>query len=334
MSSVLRRNIIGGLCILQLLWAPAPIGAVRAAACPSSAASVGGRVDPSACVAYGTQFALQLNEFAPGQVRSLVLRWPGGLISGADRSLRVDRTGRLLLDTTSYFGTHLGSGSYTVWVKDPTGAYPPARLDFAVHGGDHLPTATTQPTRTPRPTATRSPAPTSAVVQTSLPSSPAGTAAPAIPSATATVSATARPGARPTATPPTATTRASPTPTVTPTVSQTALPPAARGERVRILVVDPDWSDDEELVEYVVLQNVSDEPIALVGWSLGDDDGNRIQLPARTAAGGSLLWIWTGVGVDDDANVYLGHSAAMWDLERDVAVLLNAAGQEEARFAY
>lgn len=100
------------------------------------------------------------------------------------------------------------------------------------------------------------------------------------------------------------------------------------------MVVDPDWSDDEELVEYVVLQNVSDEPIALVGWSLGDDDGNRIQLPARTAAGGSLLWIWTGVGVDDDANVYLGHSAAMWDLEGDVAVLLNAAGQEEARFAY
>ena len=101
-SSVLRRSTTVALCILPLLWALAPIGALRAADCPSSAVAVGGRVDPSACVAYGTHVALQVTAFAPGQLRSLVLRGPGGLVSGADRSLRVDRTGRLVLDTTNY----------------------------------------------------------------------------------------------------------------------------------------------------------------------------------------------------------------------------------------
>ena len=338
LRNVLGRCALFALCLFLVVCVVTPAGAHDTAPCPGLAQAVGGRVEPSPCVPYGSQFALRVTAATHGQLRSIVLRGPGGLVSGADRALRVDRAGRLVLDTTNYFGARLGSGQYIAWIKDPSGTSPPAQLFFRVSGGDHAPIPTPATSRSHPPTATQSLAPTTIVA----PRSATPTAKPTAPSATASATGIAMASVTPTAVA-SATTiaKASTTPTaaatipaVAPSATPTAPLPVPHDDLIEIVEVAADLPDDDVVVEYLIVRNSRSAAASMTGWSLGDTAGRRVRLPAFTIEGEAYMWIWTGAGEADETNVYLGLRTAIWDSTGGTALLLDNQGDEVARLTY
>lgn len=87
-----------------------------------------------------------------------------------------------------------------------------------------------------------------------------------------------------------------------------------------------------DLQEYIEIQNVSDLPQDLTGWSLVSElDSQKCNL-AGTLDVGETLRIWALAAQAAQGGYNCGFSQEIWaDEEADAAVLLNAAGVEVSR---
>ncbi len=105
--------------------------------------------------------------------------------------------------------------------------------------------------------------------------------------------------------------------------------------RVRIadIVFDPpgpDWA-----AERVVIRNDTAATVTLAGWTLSDVAGHRYVVPAGVQLPpGRDLRIWTGPGVDDGDDLFMGRRAAIWNNRGDTATLVDATGTPVATYAY
>jgi hypothetical protein len=87
--------------------------------------------------------------------------------------------------------------------------------------------------------------------------------------------------------------------------------------------------------EYVRIENNTAAPIDLAGWTLRDQGHKHVYtFRSFILAPGAVVQLWTRSGADDEANLYWGSSAAIWNNIGDTAILSDAAGNEVARFSY
>lgn len=155
-------------------FAPAPTSSTQVD-CQLLEPPIRATISPSPCVAAGSQFTVRLAQMQPGLLVSVVLAGSNGLVSGADRAMRVAGDGELVFDTNDYFGARLTNGVYRATIRDFTGRYAPARADFVV-GAPPVSGPTSPPIpAAPEPSATRQP---TATVATPTSNPPGATAIP------------------------------------------------------------------------------------------------------------------------------------------------------------
>jgi len=82
---------------------------------------------------------------------------------------------------------------------------------------------------------------------------------------------------------------------------------------------------DDVLGEYVLIRNSDPGTIDMTGWQLYDVGPNyTYTFPPFTLAPGAAVRVWTGIGMDDGANLYWDRQQAVWNNEGDVATLVRA----------
>jgi hypothetical protein len=85
----------------------------------------------------------------------------------------------------------------------------------------------------------------------------------------------------------------------------------------------------------VLIRNQNDGPVDLAGWTLRDADGKHsYTFPSFTLPAGGEVRLWSSSGADDQANLFWGNRGAVWNNTGDTAILLDASGNEVARFPY
>lgn len=155
------------------------------------------------------------------------------------------------------------------------------------------PSATRTPAATPSPTSSPTPTRTTTPTPTATPS-PIFTPAPApTPTWTPTLTPTVAPTSTPTHTPtvtltPTATQTATATQTPTATPTSTPLPAPPQSVVINEVLYDPLEVGDEPAGEWVELFNRTDQPVSLMGWTLGDNTEDD-PLPPYTLGAGRLV---------------------------------------------
>jgi len=103
---------------------------------------------------------------------------------------------------------------------------------------------------------------------------------------------------------------------------------------VEIVHIEEDPMGYDRDGEYVELVNQRVDSIDLTGWVLSDAVGHRFTFPAFRLEPEGVVRVWTGRGDNDGENLYWGMRAAVWNNNRDTAVLTNAAGEEVSRYEY
>lgn len=93
--------------------------------------------------------------------------------------------------------------------------------------------------------------------------------------------------------------------------------------------VGPDWRG-----EYVELTCHALDPIDMTAWSLSDTAGHAYTFPSFVLNPEATLRLWTGPGTDDAENLHMGRRRAVWNNNRDTALLLDASGMQIDQFAY
>ena len=108
---------------------------------------------------------------------------------------------------------------------------------------------------------------------------------------------------------------------------------AAKGVAIKHIEFDPPGRDIDG--EFVRIENSSAGAINLGGWVLRDAGGKHsYTFPVFTLAAGRAVLLWSKRGTDDSANLYWGNASAIWNNTGDTAILLDAGGNEVARFSY
>ena len=337
LRNVLGRCALFALCLFLVVCVVTP-PAHDTAPCPGLAQAVGGQVEPSPCVPYGSQFALRVTAATHGQLRSIVLRGPGGLVGGTIGPC--GWTGRAAW--CSIPPTTQGHA----WDQDSTSrgsktrAAPARRhnCSFGSVGRSMLQFQRrrrrdrTRPPRRgrlpPRPSSRR------ARPHRRRSPPPRACAASATGIAMASVTPTAVVSATTIAKASTTPTAAATIPAVAPSATPTAPLPVPHDDLIEIVEVAADLPDDDVVVEYLIVRNSRSAAVSMTGWSLGDTAGRRVRLPAFTIEGEAYMWIWTGAGEADETNVYLGLRTAIWDSTGGTALLLDNQGDEVARLTY
>lgn len=113
--------------------------------------------------------------------------------------------------------------------------------------------------------------------------------------------------------------------------------PVAGGQGAQgltIAAVEFNPPGDDLAGEYVLLQNLGAQPVALSGWTLEDAAGAIYDFPAIALEAGAELRVWVQAGADDPANLYWGRTQPVWNNDGDSAVLRDPSGGEVARFDY
>ncbi len=139
----MRRLVASLVVVLAFLVVPVY---AQTDVCPDAPESIGGTVIPSPCVATGTEFRLRLDRYNPGQLLSVKLVGPAGVVGNMDRAMRVDTNGEIAIESNNYYGAALGPGAYEAWVKDPSGLQQGARVRFVVGDGFVSPTSLAETT--------------------------------------------------------------------------------------------------------------------------------------------------------------------------------------------
>jgi hypothetical protein len=131
-----------------------------------------------------------------------------------------------------------------------------------------------------------------------------------------------------------------PTNVAPPSAAEMAAPAApaldagvTKGIGITYIEFNPAGSDLEG--EYVRIANSTDSAINMTGWTLRDAWGKHsFSFPAFMLAPGAVVQIWTKSGQNDTAHLYWGQPGAVWNNTGDTAILLDARGNEVARFSY
>jgi hypothetical protein len=111
------------------------------------------------------------------------------------------------------------------------------------------------------------------------------------------------------------------------------LPPGGqRVLRIARIVANPPGPDIYS--ERVLVQNDTSAAIDLTGWTLRDLADHVFTFPAFTLESGFAVAVWTGVGTNNQDNLYWGRHAAVWNNTGDTASLRDPGGTEVAAFAY
>jgi micrococcal nuclease len=99
---------------------------------------------------------------------------------------------------------------------------------------------------------------------------------------------------------------------------------------------DAAGDDNENLAdEYVVLQNVGDEPVDLAGWRLRDEADHTFRFPAGTVLEpGATVTVRTGAGTDEPGVRYWGRERAVWNNGGDTVILEDPSGTVVAERSY
>ncbi|MBP8002988.1 MAG: lamin tail domain-containing protein [Chloroflexi bacterium] len=100
-------------------------------------------------------------------------------------------------------------------------------------------------------------------------------------------------------------------------------PPA----NVQIVYIEYDPPGPDEDGEYVRFDNLGGSNATLTGWTLRDDANHVFTFPSFTLAVGASVRVWTGSGSNNNANLYWGSGAAIWNNAGDTATLRNSGGQ-------
>ncbi len=119
------------------------------------------------------------------------------------------------------------------------------------------------------------------------------------------------------------------------TLFATAVLAAAASQDALRLHVEADPSSGPPTSEFVRVYNESLAPIGLDGFRVCDAIATCYAFaPATTLAPGDSITVVSGQGVDAPGIRYWGRRAAVWNNDGDVALLVDAAGEEVARFGY
>lgn len=87
--------------------------------------------------------------------------------------------------------------------------------------------------------------------------------------------------------------------------------------------------------EYFVLQNVSDSPIDMSGWTVTDEAGHVFRFPSGfILAPGATVTVYTGCGTRTVEKLYWCSGRAIWNNDGDTLILEDATGQEILRYSY
>lgn len=117
---------------------------------------------------------------------------------------------------------------------------------------------------------------------------------------------------------PTHTPAAPPTPLFTRTP---AAPPTSQGAGLEITAVIGAGDIEQEAL---FLTNAGAAALKLKGWSVSDGRGHVYSFPDMTLKGHGTIILHTGVGQDDEVNLYWGLDTALW--EEGTTVLIKDAG--------
>jgi len=104
--------------------------------------------------------------------------------------------------------------------------------------------------------------------------------------------------------------------------------PQISGPALKIIAVN-------KRAEYVTIQNLGSEPVNLRGWTLVSERGNQAwTVPFDfMLQPGATIRIHSGVGQNDESNLYSGFDGNIWrDDLPDPAVLLDPSGVEVSRY--
>jgi hypothetical protein len=161
------------------------------------------------------------------------------------------------------------------------------------------------------------------------------------PTSTPTVTPTSTVTRTPTRTPtrtstgPTPTLTRTPTRTPTPTTTRTATPTRTEAPpAIQIGFIDFWPGGNEAQNEYVRIRNHGTGPTTLTNWTLCDSQGNCYVFPTFTLGVNALVFVRTGVGVNDVDDLYWGRSEPVWDNTGDTATLRNAANTVIDTYTY
>lgn len=91
---------------------------------------------------------------------------------------------------------------------------------------------------------------------------------------------------------------------------------------------DADGDDRENLNdEYVVFQNVGDEPLDLGGWTVEDEVGQAYTFPGGyTLAAGAEVTLRTGSGTNTETDLYWDSGSPIWNNGGDTVIVSNTEG--------
>lgn len=123
-----------------------------------------------------------------------------------------------------------------------------------------------------------------------------------------------------------------------PSAAEMAAAPAAGAQATQSLAItgidfNPAGGNLEG--ENVRIANNTNSAINMAGWTLRDEaNRHSFSFPSFMLAPGAAVQLWTKSGQNDATNLYWGQRGAVWNNTGDTAILLDADGNEVARFSY
>ncbi len=102
---------------------------------------------------------------------------------------------------------------------------------------------------------------------------------------------------------------------------------SASGIVLATVNADADGPDGENLNdEYVVLENVGDDPVSLSGWTIRDEANHSHTFEDLTLDPGDRVTLHTGTGTDTETDRYWGSSTPIWNNGGDTVTLVDDSG--------
>lgn len=102
------------------------------------------------------------------------------------------------------------------------------------------------------------------------------------------------------------------------------------------IAADPEGADRATLVdEFVGLRNVTDAPLRMGGWTVGDRANHTYTIPTGFVLGaGATVRVRTGEGTDTDTDLYWNRNAPVWNDSGDTVTVTDVAGTVVVREAW
>ena len=86
-----------------------------------------------------------------------------------------------------------------------------------------------------------------------------------------------------------------------------------------------DYNPEEDLEEYVEIENQGLDDQDMTHWVLTDEDDHFYLFPEDfILLSGETVWVWTSDDEDTDTDLYWGRDDAVWGNQGDTAYLWNS----------